>query len=468
MKRFITIFFSVLFAMSARAVDYYESGNYLFSFINNTSISLHQYLGDGSSFTIPTTLDYSDQTYPVTKLDGPTGSSVIPPDCEITDIFIPSSITSISCFIRDNPYIKRIIVENGDNLTTCTQCTNYTSICNVDYIIVFNNKINNFYPSNWAGGKISFVGASITLKYFDTAKEDDTIKMFFRYIYKRYFNEEKFNYLITALKNRGTDIYSISEIKINNYKGPSDSYDCEFEFTSNPANELAFGAKVITGSGSKKKTYVSTNIPDKVNFTAPSSDITAKITYSRDNTLNWNSVCLPFDIKESIFGDDVCKIYTVSSATATEINLTRVEDEETVIPAGTPCFINSSAEEWNLSLSNVTISSNVTPKTIDVDNNWQVIGSFTTQTIGAGKYKLNGDGDAFGITTSDAATVMPFRCYIATTSSNTPARLNINVDEEASITLVPNDAAPQRVKLYDLMGRPQKEGAKGLFIKSTR
>ena len=75
----------------------------------------------------------------------------------------------------------------------------------------------------------------------------------------------------------------------------------------------------------------------------------------------------------------------------------------------------------------------------------------------------------FGITNKDDATVTPFRCYInPPSSSNAPAFINVNFDEGASITLVPNDAEPQKVKLYDLLGRPRKEASPGIFIKSTR
>ena len=238
-----------------------------------------------------------------------------------------------------------------------------------------------------------------------------------------------------------------------------------FNLNPNIANELAFGAKVVFSS----KTYTSTNILDKVNFTPPSTNTTTYITYNRTNTHDWNSVCLPFDIKESDFGTS-CKIYTISAATDDQISLTRVETTETVVEAGTPCFIFSSADNWNLELSNVTISSNVAPKTINVGEDYQVIGSFTNETIGAGNYKLNSEGTEFGITESDAAKVTAFRCYIAPTSTrtNAPAHLGVNIDEEASITLVPNDAKPLKVKLYDLMGRPRKEGTHGIFIKSTR
>ncbi len=471
MKKFLLLLISVFLSISAKAIID-DSGNYEITIINDESICIKKYLGESSSFIIPTTLNYNNQTYNVTELNGPFGSSIIPSSCVITDIFIPSSITSIKRVIRENTNLKRVIVENGDNLSTCQQCIYYSTLCYVDYIIVFHNSSKKFYSSDWASGSYSFVGAEIVLKYFNDEIEDETIKMYFKYSNGITFNDEKFGQLITAIKNRGTDIDAISEITLNTYKKSGDVLKYNFSFINNPANELAFGAKVIIGSSSSGTTYVSTNpiIPDKVDFQAPSSNINGTISYNRSNTFNWNSVCLPFDIKESDFGNDVCKIYIVTAATDKQINLTRVESTETLVEAGTPCFIYSNASEWTLSLANATIRNDVAAKTIPVGDNYQVKGSFTNETIGTGKYKLNSQGSEFGITKNGAATVTAFRCYIAPTSTitNAPAQLGVNIDEEASITLVPNDAESQKVKLYDLMGRPRKEGSQGIFIKSTR
>lgn len=466
MKRFLTIIFLLFMAMSLKAFED-DSHNFSIS-INNSSISINKYLGNSSSFDIPRELFYNNVKYPVTELKGSSSSSVIPENCEITDIFIPSTITSIYRVIQNNLYLKRVIIENGDKLTACKQCIFYDALCYVDYIIVFNNSKNNYYSSDWAAGNVSFVGAEINLKYFDKNYNDETIKMYFRYTTGVLFNEEKFDYLISAIRNRGTDINAISDITIKTYKSSSETYKYNFNFTSNPANKLAYGAKVFIGSSSTP--YVSTNpvIPDKADFTPPVTDITGDITYNRSYTQNWNSVCLPFDIKESDF-DGSSKIYTVTAVTNERINLTRVDSENPVVAAGTPCFIYSTAENWTLNLSDVTISKDVAPIPFPVGENWEVIGSFTNKTIGAGKYKLNSDGDEFGITNSEEATVTAFRCYINYTGQNgAPNRLSVNIEEEASITLVPNDAEPQKVKLYDLMGRPRKEGSKGFFIKSTR
>lgn len=458
MKRYLLIFISFIFTMNAIAIDYYESGNFKFTIIDNKYISLNQYLGDGASFSIPSSVD--GYNYPVNELYGPSTNekAVVPSSCEVKDIFIPSNIKRLFRVTRDNKFLETVTIENGDELTYAQSCFYFDwPSSSFKYLIIFNN--NKTYFTSMNGGQYLFKDCKITLKFLDNSNE--TIRMYFL---DSDFNDTKFGFLLSALKKRGTDIGSVSEISLSNNTNSS-SYKMTFNLNPNIANELAFGAKVVFSS----KTYTSTNILDKVNFTPPSTNTTTYITYNRTNTHDWNSVCLPFDIKESDFGTS-CKIYTISAATNDQISLTRVETTETVVEAGTPCFIFSSADNWNLELSNVTISSNVAPKTINVGEDYQVIGSFTNETIGAGNYKLNSEGTEFGITESDAAKVTAFRCYIAPTSTrtNAPAHLGVNIDEEASITLVPNDAIPQKVKLYDLMGRPRKEGTQGIFIKSTR
>lgn len=457
MKRFLLLLISFIFTMNAIAIDYYESDNFKFTIKDNKYISLYQYLGDGASFSIPSSIE--GYNYPISELSGPSTNekAVVSSTCEVKDIIIPSYIKRLSRVTRDNQFLETVTIENGDELTYAQSCFYFDlRSSSFKYLIVFNN--NNTYFTSMNGGLQQFKDCKITLKLLDTSEE--IIRMYFL---DSDFNDTKFGFLLSALKKRGTDIGSVSEIRLSN-NSYSSLYKMTFNLNPNIANELAFGAKVVFSS----KTYTSTNILDKVNFTPPTTNTTNDITYNRTNTHDWNSVCLPFGIKESDFGTN-CKIYTISAVTDNQISLMRVETTETEVEAGTPCFIFSSVDEWNLNLSNVTISSNVTPKTINVGENYQVIGSFTNKTIGAGKYKLNSSGTEFGITKSDAATVTAFRCYLNYTGSQgAPNRLSVNIDEEASITLVPNDAEPQKVKLYDLMGRPRKEGAQGIFIKSKR
>lgn len=474
MKRVIFLFCTIFFGLICKAEDLDTYGNYTYQIENETKkqICLYKFSdsGETTSLDIPSTIEHNNEIYTVTKIQGPNANTsehircLIQDGCSITNIFFPSSLTYISQVSRELTTLKYAIFENGDNITNYPSGIFYYFNTNLslDYVIIFNYTKDNLNSSHLVGGANAshFIENKITISYKNGTTEAVSIFLYYKH---GDFNNITFNYLISALQKRGTDLNSISVIDLSKIKA-----DFPFSFESNPANILSLGAKIILKNNN---TLISTNpvIPDKADFTPPATDITADITYNRSNTLKWNSVCLPFDIKESDFGG-TCKIYKVTAATNSKISLTRVDTEGTVVEAGTPCFIHSTADNWNLNLHNVTISYNVAPKTIEVDGNWKVIGSFSNETIGTGKYKLNSEGSEFGITNSNEATVTAFRCYIAPTSTrtNAPAQLSVNIDEEASITLVPNDAEPQKVKLYDLMGRPRKEGSQGIFIKSTR
>ncbi len=472
MKRVILLFFTILVASMCKADDftYTTSGN---------SATITKYNGSEKSVVFPTEITKDDITYHVTSIIGIT--SVIPSDnTKVEEIFIPSAIANIQKLTRDSKSIKTIVIENGK--------------ANIDHLFIYSSMPMAIAPLN----NIIFLSSceylsnqlinvdphyllktgEITISYKSDEKNEkkEAVQMYLfdkGWSSARPFGEERFKYLLSALQKSGKDISKISTIDLSGMSTNPTNIGVNFTFDTdnyNPSSELSSGAIVVTDT--KRYTATGTRtitITDKVNFIAPQYSILTDITYNRSNTLNWNSVCLPFDIKESDFGG-TCKIYKVTAATNSKISLTRVDTEGTVVEAGTPCFIHSTADNWNLNLHNVTISYNVAPKTIEVDGNWKVIGSFSNETIGTGKYKLNSEGSEFGITNSNEATVTAFRCYIAPTSTrtNAPAQLSVNIDEEASITLVPNDAEPQKVKLYDLMGRPRKEGSKGIFIKSTR
>jgi hypothetical protein len=477
MKRLLLFIFSLFLAIVCLAQQEYPYGNYTYKIKDETKkeISLFTFSDSGETTTldIPTQIVHTDgETYSVTQIKGPHSAQsgydnlcLIQPNCQIADVYIPSSIKYLDSQIsRELTTLRSAIFENGDNikLNTTGIFFYYLKTFPLEYVIIFNNSGKKITSEILVGNSSSnFLENSVTITYNDGTTE--AISLFLYYNTDKnaqnVINNTKFNYLIYALQRRGTDLNNISIIDFSNV-----SSKFTVTFDQNPANVLSFGAKVIT---KKSGTFISTNIPDKVDFTAPTSDITGTINYTRSNTLNWNSVCLPFDIKESDFGGN-SKIYEVTSASSHAITLSRVATSEMTIPAGTPCFIKSTDNQWDLTISDATISSSVSAQSITVGN-YQVVGSFELKTIGANNYKLTADGSKFGITNKDDATVTPFRCYITPpSSSNAPAFINVNFDEEATITLVPNDAEPQKVKLYDLLGRPRKEATPGIFIKSTR
>lgn len=254
--------------------------------------------------------------------------------------------------------------------------------------------------------------------------------------------------MLSALEKRGTNLEDITCIDFSKVKATSKGHTLSFSFDDsfNPASLLSSEATVILPN----RTY--TSIPDLVDFSAPSSDKSnVTISYSRTNTRNWNSVCLPFDIEESYFPEGT-KIYTYDSSSETSITLRRTTDK---VEAGRPCFIYSEADSWNLNIPNASISNGVKAQTESIGD-WQLVGSFERRTIGQGKYKLTADGTEMNSTTADDATVAPFRCYVEATSAsgNAPARLSVGVDEELPITVILNDEPEKKVMLYDLMGRP--------------
>ena len=474
---YIFVLFFLFFTCKAATIKF-DDERFSYETTSNTTAKITKYNGSEKSVIFPTSVIYDGQEYKITEISG---GYVIGSANPVEEIFIPSGITNLKQITKNSLSLKNaIIVDSPNNVISPFFFSDNASYNNTafDNLIILSScslTTEDFF-SNGAS-ECFFRTGTISVYYQEKPNIPHYIQM---YIFekggydKRPFGETRFKYLLSALQKSGKDISTITKIDLSDLlSNNTNNQAVQFTFDTdnyNPSSELSSGAIVVTDT--KRYTATGTRtitITDKVNFIAPQYSILTDITYNRSNTLKWNSVCLPFDIKESDFGG-TCKIYKVTAATNSKISLTRVDTEGTVVEAGTPCFIHSTADNWNLNLHNVTISYNVAPKTIEVDGNWKVIGSFSNETIGTGKYKLNSEGSEFGITNSNEATVTAFRCYIAPTSTrtNAPAQLSVNIDEEASITLVPNDAEPQKVKLYDLMGRPRKEGSKGIFIKSTR
>ena len=475
---FITVLFFLFFACKAATIKFSDE-RFSYETTSETTVKITKYNGSEKSVVFPTHVINNGKEYTIKQI---LGGPVIPSSNNtVEEIFIPSGITDLNQITKNLLSLKNVIIVNSPNSVTSpffySSSAFYTDV-SFDNLIILSSCTFTTEKLFSNGASDAFFKTGTIFVYYQEKPNDPQIVQMYIFDKDHYdtrpFGRVRFNYLLSALQKSGKDISTITKIDLRMLlSNNTTSHAVQYTFDEegyNPSSELSTDAKVIISDTEYYANGVkNTIIPDKANFTAPENNITSNIFYSRENTKEWNSVCLPFDIKETDFGAN-CKIYTVTAAINDQINLTRVETPETVVEAGTPCFIYSTSDEWNLNLSNVTISNNVAPKTLDVDGNWQVIGSFTNETIGAGKYKLNSSGTEFGITNSENAKVTAFRCYIAPRSTRTdaPAQLSVNIDEEASITLVPNDAEPQKVKLYDLMGRPRKEGTQGIFIKSTR
>lgn len=184
---------------------------------------------------------------------------------------------------------------------------------------------------------------------------------------------------------------------------------------------------------------------DKADFFLPEGDFSALyVNYPRTNTRGLNSVCLPFAISTSTLPSG-SKIYTLNTIGETSISFSEVDNAN----AGEFCIIDCpNGEDWafNLYTSDGTIPLVGTPN----ENNAQ--GSFQNKTIGAGMYKLNSAGTAFGITT-EAGKVTAFRGYLNLPEVGGTRQLALSLVEAEETTGVRAIENPGESTAIDLQGR---------------
>ncbi len=217
-------------------------------------------------------------------------------------------------------------------------------------------------------------------------------------------------------------------------------------------------------------------VTDKADIVLPIEFYAEGAEYERTNTSGFNSYCLPYRVECSSFGtnavvEDVQSITTNSDGSFT---VTFQEIDEDYVEAGRPVFVYCPAEDaadWNLSQLGVNVTTDATASVESL----RLVGSFTKQTIGAGKYKLNAAGDALGVTTAKG-TVTPFRAYLEAVAAGGAAHLKaVHTNREGTVTaitdlIVGEDGSLQLdAPLYDLQGRRVAVPAKGnVYIQNGR
>lgn len=132
----------------------------------------------------------------------------------------------------------------------------------------------------------------------------------------------------------------------------------------------------------------------------------ANIDYGRIFPKGWNSLCVPFgltkDELEAASGLTGCRIATLKEVTTSGFQFEYVESVE----GGTPCLVYFPKVAWvEIKREGVSLAA----KPIETS---AMMGTYTTQVIGPGYYKLTSDGTAFGLTSADDAKVKAMRIYI--------------------------------------------------------
>lgn len=455
MKHLFTtlLFFSII----GEAVAEYEYPYDRRSINNTQNITIRGYLGgDKETLIIPNQIHDSIVTKISTILKATNKTT-------INNILLPPNIEITGTLTKNRTDLEFGVIETGTTFSSDGTAIAFYFDSSFDKnkaslksIFTFGSKHDKSKIIGRETADNLLLLGEIEISYNDNSKE---VIYMYNWGYgsdevrnKHLVDASKYKLLLFALGNHSTK--EILSIDLSHLEDAFFSFD-DFDLTS----ELPREATVIIN----ENTIYNPTIPDLTDYTLPSIDLYTTIHYSRSNTKDWNSVCLPFDLNESDFpAESNTKIYTISGADDQSIKLTRTES----IVAGTPCFIHSDAESWNLTLENREIKSTTQAGTIEIDG-WKMFGSFTREIIGADKYKLNEDGKSISPTASVNAHVSPFRCYLECTSaSGAPERFAVSIDgEEQSITLTKEDSDTTDQVYFDLMGHPVQNNNEPRMIK---
>ncbi len=234
---------------------------------------------------------------------------------------------------------------------------------------------------------------------------------------------------------------------------------------------LAETANVVDATDADAPRAANVVITDKTAFYSPSDFTADKITYARTNTAGWNSVCLPFAVSASDFGEGsrIETLYGANYGGGTEAATIGFKTLSGENPAGQPCLVYcpDDVTEWSVTKTDAEIVAE--PVEVSADG-VTMTGSYLNAAIGAGKYKLSSDGTAFGIT-SDKGKVYAFRSYV-TAASGTSGLLSFAVSHDSG-TFTGIDSASRvadaPAAVYDLTGRRVANPVKGtLYIVNGR
>ena len=189
------------------------------------------------------------------------------------------------------------------------------------------------------------------------------------------------------------------------------------------------------------------------NFYTP-TDVTVNIqaiNYSRSDVAGFNTVCLPFAFAASQLPEGA-NLFVLDAINETSVSLKTAES----VQAGEPCLVRFPSNytgSWDLTVNTNTELASAPLK------EGTLKGSFISDNIGEGKYKLNAEGTAFGITTAEGV-VNPFRAYLDVVSE--AHELSIVWGDDPTC-IKQYSAGGKMVESYDLLGR-QNQLVKGLNI----
>lgn len=181
-----------------------------------------------------------------------------------------------------------------------------------------------------------------------------------------------------------------------------------------------------------------------------------KLSYTRkaNSSYQWGTICLPFAIDST---EDV-KLYQLSSATSTELNLSPIDNVE----ANSPAIFNS---ESDVTFTSEDCSLFGTPASADAVDGLALTGVFATTQIYSGYFIAN---DAFWSAAADdlngaGVKVKSFRAYFEGTGSGAKIMNIVAADADGIETTEMNHRQDDNV-FYNIAGQRVSNPATGLYI----
>ena len=210
-------------------------------------------------------------------------------------------------------------------------------------------------------------------------------------------------------------------------------------------------------------TLASVTLIDNENYAATTDFTASTITYSRNMSNAWGTICLPFEIESN---DDVV-YYTTGEINGDVLTLTSTE----TVPAGTPAIfkMQNGSGTYSVTGNDVGVKSTVQTET-DNSDEINLVGVFEktifedVTTDNANEYYYISNNKFMHATRK--LTINPFRAYFTTAKSSTPSNgFSIAVNDDiTAISALTGEGEVTVEAIYTVDGKQLRDLQQGLNI----
>ena len=229
------------------------------------------------------------------------------------------------------------------------------------------------------------------------------------------------------------------------------------------APEATSGDNGYYSNTATNPTLASVTLIDNANYAATTDFTASTITYSRNMSNAWGTICLPFEVESN---DDVV-YYTTGEINGDVLTLTSTE----TVPAATPAIfkMQNGSGSYSVTGNDVEVKSTVQTETDDSDE-INLVGVFektifeNVGTDNANEYYHISNNKFMHAT--GKLTINPFRAYFTTAKSSTPSNgFSIAVNDDiTAISAITGEGEVIVEAIYTVYGKQLRDLQQGLNI----